>query len=206
MIEITKGKVLKDDVVEVSFTKTSSTTKPAKCNEEHKDPPHPDLKRALQNLAIHAALIGEFIPTSEIGDIEKPEHENLSLFHVSSFSTKGDDGEDSVVITAQKTLKTGKVLGFNTPSTRLNDDSDSAYLFAEDLKSCIEYAKAEFREYLNGKIATDPQGKLNFDEPVTNMQVAPEAEEEFNADNLEKPSVAKTKKKNKKKTAEAEEA
>lgn len=199
MIQITKGKVLKDDVVEVSFLKISPKTKPAKCTEEHKDPPHPDLKRAMQLFAVHAAILAEFIPSGEISDIANPQHDDLINFHVSSFSTKGDDEDDSVVITGQKTLKSGKVLIFNTPSIKLADESENAYLFAEDLKSCIENARFEFREYLNGKQATDPQGKLDFDGPVTTAQIASpvEGEHEFNADKLEKPSVEKTRRKNK---------
>lgn len=167
-IEINKGKLLKNgEIIEVAFTKQNvkQNSKPAKCNEEHHDPPHPDLKKAFSSLNIHAALIGEFISPLSFADINNVDAELYKDFKVTGFTLVGEDLEQGVILSARKTLKTGKTMGFNTPVQHFEDPSDNPYLFCDDLSECIDNCKKELTKYLEeGKFAPDPQIDM-FEEP-----------------------------------------
>lgn len=175
-IVISKGKILKDDVVNITYTETrSSVSKPAHIAYEGEDTPHPDLKNAFLKLVIHAALLGEFISASKVSDIEKVDPELISDFKVSGFSLSGTE-LDQVIITGQKTLKSGKVMGFNTPVTRFADDSDNAYQFMEELQSAIDECCDRLIDYLNGKYGNPIQPELGFEkeEVINKVQVLPD--------------------------------
>jgi hypothetical protein len=88
--------------------------------------------------------------------------ETLLAFHVSGFSIGGKDNE-GVILSAQKTLKTGRTMGFNTPLVVFEDDSENAYAFMKDLETAVDNCRKEFAAYLGGKFKDDGQGKL-FDE------------------------------------------
>ncbi len=164
-IEIKKGKLLKGDIIQVEYLKSDGTdAKPAECSEKHLHPPHEDLKKAFVSLSVHAALTGEFISSSLIGDIKKPDTELVENFNVTGFTIVGEDEDEGVILSARKTLKTGKTMGFNTPKILLEDESETAYQFAKDLALCIADCKDQLTEYLNGKFAPDPQGTLFLDE------------------------------------------
>jgi hypothetical protein len=159
-INITSGKVLKGDKVEINWKELSAIeNKPANCSKESLAPPSPDLTKALAKLICHAILIGEFMPpVKKLTDISD---EVLANYHVSGFSMGKDD--TGVVITAQRTLKTGRTLGFNTPFTAFDDDSENAYPFRDDLKKEINKCRSEFELYLGGKFKDDGQLKM-YDE------------------------------------------
>lgn len=158
-IEINKGKLLKNDIVEVSFIKQNlkKGSKPAKCNEEHADPPHPDLRKAFKSLNIHAAMIGEFVSPMKVKDIEDVDEELAQDFSVTGFTLVGDDLEAGVILSARKTLKTGKTMGFNTPIQHFEDPADNPYPFCDNLLECISKCKSELKQYLEGKFAPNPQ-------------------------------------------------
>lgn len=161
-IEITKGKLLKGDKVEIEYTKRDSPdSKPAECSEKHTDPPRPEFKKAFANLAIHAALIGEFIPLTHIDDLTDPRA--AEDFNVSGFTCIGEDEDAGVILTAQKTLKSGKTLGFNTPIIRFNDISENPYPRLDELLNSIDLCRAELKLYLSGKHAPDPQLSLDLE-------------------------------------------
>lgn len=161
-ISITKGKLLKGDKLEVEYEKQlPGEMKAAKCSEEHQTPPHKDLKNAMQALCIHAALLGEFISPVLVPDITNYNPELVKDFTVTGFTLSySKDDTESIIITASKSLKTGKRLGFNTPICGLFDTSEKAYQFVEYLEECVSVLKKEFAEYLAGKYAEDPQGSL----------------------------------------------
>jgi hypothetical protein len=172
-ITITKAKILKDDKVEISFTRTSTKHKPSSVNEEHRDAPHEDFKKSFADLAVHAAIIAEFIPADEISDISAPEHQQLKNFTVTGITIHGED--EGVNITAMKTLKNGKMMLFNCPLVRYEDNSENAYTFTDDLVDKVEAAKTEAKKYLDGKFAEDAQTEIQFpaDEKITHMQILP---------------------------------
>lgn len=162
-IIITKGKLLKGDKIEVEYTKQeSNTSKPAQCSEQHSDPPHDDLKKAFAALSIHAALLGEFVATTAVKDIQNPEAKLFKDFTVTGFTITGADDDEGVILTAHKTLKSGKTLGFNTPVTRFEDSGNTAYAFSNKLSDAIDECKDRLRDYLNGTFAPDPQSSLQF--------------------------------------------
>jgi hypothetical protein len=174
-ITITKGKLLKGDKVEADYIKKGRDGKPAKCSQECSSPPHKDLKIAFANLAVHAAVIGFFIPASNIKDISAPDNAELENFTVTGFSMVGAEGAEGVILTAHKKLPNGKVLPFNTPITRFGDQSEHAYTFIDDLLESVEACRSEIKSYLTGKFAEDTQGVL-FPEP---LEEAKPSEDDF---------------------------
>ena len=109
------GKVLKGDIVKISYSEQrNSKSKPSKHEVECKDTPHPDLKKAFAGLAIHAALLGEFVAIAQVKDIKQVDPELIKDYNASGFSISGND-QDLVILTAQKTLRSGKAMNFNTP-------------------------------------------------------------------------------------------
>lgn len=165
IIEILKGKLLKGDIVQIEYLKTDSPdSKPAEVSEKHTDPPRQKFKDAFDALCIHAALIGEFIPLTAISDIANIDAEVTTDYNVSGFTVVASgDHDEGVIITAQKTLKNGKSLGFNTPTTRYNDESENCYPYLDELAVSVDLCKQEVREYLNGNYAVDPQLKLDLE-------------------------------------------
>lgn len=162
-ITILKGKVLKGDKVIIEYQKLDGVeNKPADCSETHSAPPHPDLTKAISKLTVHAILLGEFVQASKIKKLEDVEADVVSAFHVSGFSVSNKDVE-GVMLSAQKTLKSGKMMGFNTPLVLFDDDSENAYKFTKELDIAVAECRDEFQKYLGGKFKDDSQGKL-FDE------------------------------------------
>lgn len=172
-ITIHSAKFLKEKAV-IDYTEDrGGGLKPAKGPLEYRDAPHDDLLRAYGRLAVHAAIISEFIPASEIKDIKRPEHPELANFKVHGFYISGED-RDQIVFSMQRTLKSGKVMTFPTPLLRITEDGESAYVFAKELHEAVEKCQEEVREYLNGKI-DDKQGKIDFpDDKVTKVKVLPD--------------------------------
>lgn len=160
-IEIVKGKLLKEKII-IEYTKQDSLEeKPAHCTYEHTAPPRKQLRNAFASLAIHCALLGEFITLTAVDEILEPDPELTKDFNVSGFTlvAPGDDDE-GVILTAQKTLKSGKILGFNTPIIRFGDESENSYPYLDDLSEDIDLCKREMKLYLEGTHEVDPQGKL----------------------------------------------
>ena len=176
MITITKAKVLKESVY-VEFLKTQVDRQPSEHKDTYKDLPHEDLRNAFNDLSVHAALLFELISSDEIKNISSPEHSILAVLTVTGFSFSGDD-KNMVVLTGQKTFKNGKVGHFNTPVLNLEDDE--GYAFTLDLSEKLDAAREEVIKYLGGKAAADPQLSMDFEEPVTSMQVLPEEKQVFN--------------------------
>lgn len=167
-IKIIKAKILKGDKVEVDYQKTESDLSFTEINEKHNSAPHKDLTKAFAAIAVHAALLSEFISVNEIADIEEPEHPKLKDFTVSGFTVVGDEEEEGVIITGLKTLRSGKMMMFNTPLTRYNDASDNRYDYLDDLQKVVNLARKEVKRYLEGHRAPDPQLSLDLPEKQEN--------------------------------------
>lgn len=194
-IIITQGKLLKKDIVKVAYAKNiGSNRNPAEGEEKYSDPPHRDLKNAFASLAIHAILVGEYVSFITVKDIENPDPELVKNFTVTGFSCVGEDIESGVILSARKTLKTGKQMGFNTPIIRFEDPSDDPYPFAENLEGCIEKCKDELTRYLNGKFAPDPQLPLFADEKKESKKEAT-LKIEHHGEPVEEAKVKKSRKK-----------
>jgi hypothetical protein len=162
---IIKGKLLKGDKVEISYKKQESNiSKPVGCSEENPNPPRKELKEAFAALAIHAALLGEFVSTALVPDFDNVNQELIKDFTVTGFTITGSEEDEGVIITAHKKLKNGKSLGFNTPTTRFSDESENVYPFMDQLIECVDNCKEMLTKHLNGEYGDDPQGSLEFPE------------------------------------------
>lgn len=163
-IEILKGKILKGDKVEIEYTRRDNLEeKPARCTYEHTAPPRQQLKKAFACLSVHAALLGEFIPLTSIEEILEPDPELIKDFNVSGFTIIGSDDNEGVILTAQKTLKSGKILGLNIPIIRFNDESENSYPHLQELSDAVDMCKDEMSLYLAGSHAPNPQQELPFE-------------------------------------------
>lgn len=170
-ITIHSAKFLKEKAVIDYTEERGANLKPVRRSDEFRDIPHPHLINAYKGLAVHAAILAEFIPATEIEDIKKPEHDELDRYHVTGFHISGED-RDQIVLTGQKTLKSGKILTFNTPLLRMNDEGESGYKYAPELHEVVERCQERVRDFLGGVVAEDPQGVIQFpDDKVSKVKV-----------------------------------
>ena len=78
-----------------------------------------DFQKALDSLAVHAALKGEFISFKSVKDINKPDPDLIKDFTVTGFSlSESKKNGGGVILTGHKNLLAGGILGFNTPIIR----------------------------------------------------------------------------------------
>lgn len=171
VIVITKGKILgrdtKTEKIEIAYTrKVKDAIEPSTGSEELKVKCHPDLKTSIDALRVHAALLGEFIAEVMVPDIENVNEDLIKDFTVTGFTIVTDKNEnESVILTASKKLRTGKVMGFNTPAEMLLIKENDGYPFMEELIEALENSQAEFLAYYNGeKLGTAKQTSLELDE------------------------------------------
>jgi hypothetical protein len=124
------------------------------------------LRDAFANLTPHFAFICEEINESTcrqaINDIAKgvvqdAETDPLGKYHVAGF-TLGKDSE-SVTISGNKTLKSGKSLNISTPPQQW-DDTD--YPFMAELIKSVDLLKSEVYEYIEGKRAPIKHQTMNM--------------------------------------------
>ena len=156
---VTKGKILSKKI-EMEYLQGENRDE---IKFTSKQPPHADLQAAFDALAVHSAFIGEFIGDDEV-KIEKTKtkdqrHKYEAIrfstpelseeFTLTGFSTH-DEG-NSVILTAHRTLSTGQVLNFNTPSVRAAAEGSAGYLYWQDLEDKIRACQAELKMFLDGK-------------------------------------------------------
>lgn len=157
-IQIKKAKLVKDNKLEVGFTR-SDNGETVYVNERHNAVAHPDLLAALASLRVHLGIISECIEPPK--SIKKYPVELVEKLKVTAYSIGGKDDE-GFVLTGQKILSTGKALIMNTPFTRFEEDEESVYRYTDDLQKCLDAVETEVMEYLNGKHAPDPQMEMAF--------------------------------------------
>jgi hypothetical protein len=165
-ITIQKAKLVKGESLEVTYSKTEAqTSENIEVNEKHTAVAHQDLKDSFQAMAVHLALLSDFLSPDQIKDINKYDPKLVEKFTVRGFSVGGNEGEEGVVIMGHKILRNGKALGLNTPFSRFDENPETRYTFMDDLQTCIKDAETEVLLYINGdKVAPDPQADLPFPE------------------------------------------
>lgn len=163
-IKIIKAKLLKGDKVEIDFTqKSNSEEKPANCSLEQEGAPRKELRNAMAALAPHAALFCEFVPKPKSKKFDDVDPELFNDFSVSGFTiVSNKNGDEGVILTARKTLSTGITFGWNTPTIPFDSEEDASYPFGQELSDAIDVCLDEFREYINGVRAEDPQLKMEL--------------------------------------------
>lgn len=182
-ITIERAKLVKQETLEVTFSKVEKDKSSTAVTEKHKSKAHPDLVNAYNALAIHLGLLTGYISPKSVKDITKPDEvELVDQFKVTSFSLGGDEGAEGFVLTGHRLLPNGKAVILNSPFTRFEEKEETRYQFMEDLDDKLGVVQTEVAKYLGGKVAPDPQQDL-FEqgadqEKVTKMTIAPPADED----------------------------
>lgn len=130
---------------------------------------HPDLIRATKALAIHLAIITEYIP-------EKNAHKSdqLDRFIITGYSIGGKEGEEGVVITGYRKTKSGKTVTLNTPFMRFEEDDKTRYILMSELEERLAEIEKEVILYMTkAKKGEDPQASLEFPEDDSTEEVKP---------------------------------
>ncbi len=170
--EIKKAKIIKGERLDISFVKDYGKGERNPAQEEFKAEMHRDAKTAFGNLRVHLALMVYAISQSEIAEIETPDEELISTFHIHGYSIGGDEDDKGVVLSGHRILPNGKAFNFSTPFYRFNEGEETRYKFMDDLIAKLERVDKEIRLYVAGeKRAEDPQGTLFPDDKVTSAQL-----------------------------------
>lgn len=142
-------------------------------------PIHSDLVNAFNALIPHFAFICEEISEDVARVAIKTGFENedspLKRFSVGGFSIGGSGDSEGVTISGSKSLESGKVVNFNTPFLKWEDD----YIFSAELIRSVDILKSEVYEYLEGKQAPKLQTSMTFmsdDEDGENVEAFADAE------------------------------
>lgn len=134
---------------------------------------HHDLKKALDRLDVHLAIIdGSFRGEESDRSISDLRNDNIvHSFRVNGFSITGSEENQSVIISGNKWVKNGNI-SIKTPKISLT----GSYEFLDDLSDAIIHLKSEVEKYMNGK-CDEPEPLPEFDFP------AEEEDTDFNAEN-----------------------
>lgn len=140
---------------ETDFLKLSATEKNGKLPKEMEDvfkaPVHKKLKTALQKLAVHAAILADYIDISKCKKVSDIDAELFATFNVTSVHFKYGKKGDSVQINATCKTFREKAFNFTTPIEYLDSDSESAYEFADDLLKIRENIFQRIDSYMSGE-------------------------------------------------------
>ena len=147
-MKITNAKLKKGTYLEVSF---SDGVVDVFKSYPHTEAP-PKLVKAFQSLNHHLTEM-----TEQYDNTGQPDYDNIV---VRSYSIKGEDDKEGIVLTGVRTLKTGKVIVLNSPFTGLevaNSSYDNIKTLVEKIDNCRIHITA-FMD--NNKSQEDIQGKL----------------------------------------------
>lgn len=164
-LTITKVKLVKKEFLSIDYTRIEPDATTASDSYENKmRPVHPDCRAAFKALAIHLALLCDYISTKQIKEIDKYDPVHSEKFNVTGVSIGGGEGEEGVVLTGHKITAKGKAVILNSPFTRFEEADDTAYRYVDDLRAKVDAVINEAKAYMDGKRGEDPQGKLEFEE------------------------------------------
>lgn len=172
--EIHSIKIPKNDNVEVVYKKTNPDGSEVDADDTHnkngKSKPHPDFRRAIDGLAVHAAIILDYIPSKSVKSIEttKSTSKEMDLFVMRGFNLTGSDATEGVQLHGSRQLSVGGVNNFTTPPVRFNVEAGTGYQFVDDLAKAVAAVKEECIKYLGGKYEEDAQGSLDLKEKAEN--------------------------------------
>lgn len=122
-------------------------------------PVHADMKKAFAKLNAHLAVVCEEVEPSSIDDIDTiadDEDETIDRFTVQSVDIVGDMGNDGVVLSGYKRLKSGDTLQLKAPKIKFG----SSYPFIGDLTIHVYDLIDEVGQYMKGKRAPEVQQDL----------------------------------------------
>lgn len=135
---------------------------------ECKNAVHPDLSTAVQSLAVHLAILCDFIDPKQSKDTDE-----IEKFTVTGYSIGGKEGEEGVTITGMRKTKTGQKYSINSPFTRFDASEESRYILMNDLQSKMDTIEDEVMKYLfEGKMLQPDMFAASKDENVTHAKIA----------------------------------
>ncbi len=124
-------------------------------------PIHEDLRGAFGRLVPHFALMTEEVNEFDVDGVirQDEEAECLAKFEVTGVTIAGTGDSEGVVISGYKTLESGKVVNFNTPFQKFEDE----YQYSEELYNAVAMVRTEVYEYMEGKQAPRKEvGSFDF--------------------------------------------
>jgi hypothetical protein len=147
-----------------------------------KNPVHPDLAKAVQALAVHLAILTDYLDQKDSGNTEA-----LEKFTVTGYSIGGKEDEEGIVITGMRKTKRGKSLSINSPFERIDLSPEARYILMDDLMQKVDKIETEVMAYLfEGKMLQpslfepgeetdeDQEGENGKPAKVTKMKIAKE--------------------------------
>jgi hypothetical protein len=167
-IEITKAVIKSRILLSYEYNRKIGDVR-EKISTNSDAPIHPDLQECFQAFIPHFALLTEEVKSEDVknaitvGEQSLGEIEKLSKFDVAGVSVSGTDDAEGITIMGQKTLSSGKKINFNTPFTRLFDDS-TPYAYQQELSEALSKLKEEVILYMEGKQAEKAQTEFDFGE------------------------------------------
>lgn len=155
-IEITKGKITKNNTLEVDYLRHNDDESISEVHEKLDAIVHPDLVNAFQSLAPHMALLCDLREGDIIGKgknkyhIEEAPAEHFDKFEIRSFSIGGNADSEGVCISGNKKLNASQVFNITTPFQKYEDEM-SAYDYGSELAAAVQNCIGEVQLYLDGK-------------------------------------------------------
>lgn len=164
-IRILKCKLVKKgEALSVEYSRQERDKSITIVSEEHKAPVHTDLKNAFLGVAIHFAILSDYVKVKQVKDIRDYDSDLIEGFNVSTIHRGGAEDEEYIILTGSKITATGRAVTINTPILKIEEEGDKGYKYIEQLIERVAHVESEVKEYLSGKHAPDPQGELNFDQ------------------------------------------
>lgn len=164
-MHISKVKFIKGgNQVALTFTKIEADKTSTDVTEIHRAPAHIDFRAAVQSLAIHFAILADYVAPKQVKMIDKYEPKLIEGFIVSGYSIGGDEDDRGITITGHKLKSNGKAIILNTPFTRFVEAEESQYQFIDHLEGRIAEVEREVNLYIGGKRAPEPQLSLDLPE------------------------------------------
>lgn len=160
-VKLLRAKKNKPEKLALVYTETKHTSDGKshhERNEECDGPVHQDLKDALAGLAVHLALLTDYLSENKAKDKEL-----ISAFNVTGYSLSGED-HDQVIITGYKNTKRGTAVILNNPLFRMGLADKDSYMLIGHLENQIALCNEETTKYITGeKRGPQVQNVLDFD-------------------------------------------
>lgn len=129
----------------------------------HKALIHPDLKKALDQLKPHYAVLVNILPVNEYPGTTEEHQKLLDKVFVSGFSIGGTDDTPGVTITGHYHNYRGKAVITNSPFELFDAKPESRYEHMDDLRGTLDLLKVRVHRYLDGE-ERGGQQSLKLDE------------------------------------------
>lgn len=143
---------------------------PREMADTFKIPVHKKMKDAIQKLAVHAAMIVNYIDATKYKKSSDVEADLYAEFNVTSVHFKYGKKGDSMLINCTYRTPLEQAFNFTTPNIYLMLESENSYKFNSDLVKIRQNIFAKIGAYLAGTERGDANAIGMFAEANTNGQ------------------------------------